>query len=326
MPSAIPFSAPVFDADSPAERLRSIRSNLGNLACRMVPASELPERAVPPMVSTGIASVDALTGGLPCGALTEICGPPSSGRTSLLLATIASLTQQQHVCALVDVSDSFDPLSGANAGVDLRQLLWVRCNGASDRREPAYMTRYVENDFGVHEAVEVRTNVPISPVRAARKLAFRRLEQALRAADLLLQSGGFSLIALDAADLAPEIARKVPMTTWYRFRRSVENTPTAFVLLGREAVATGCASLSLCLARTSTKKMMVQNAVERPSHATILQGMNVTVEMIRAPQEGSVPKKRARSADFCCEYKNDAQHWHSAFSRKVCCNEEGTKN
>jgi hypothetical protein len=276
----------------------------------MVAASELPERVVPAMVSTGIASVDALAGGLPSGALTEICGPPSSGRTSLLFSTLAELTREQYACALVDVSDSFDPLSAVNAGMELQQLLWVRCNGVLSKREPERVTRYVENDFGVHEAVEVRTNTPLSPARAARKFAFRGLEQALRAADLLLQSGGFSLIALDAADLAPEIVRRVPMTTWYRFRRGVENTPTAFVLMTREAVATGCASLSLRLERTSTKKMMVTNAPQRPSHATVLQGMNVTVEMVRGP-EGNVMKKRARRAEFVCEVSSQ----HSAFSR-----------
>jgi hypothetical protein len=300
-PLVFPFSAPFsIEAEAPAERLRAIRNNLGNMGSRMVPASELPERVAPAMVSTGIAAVDALAGGLPCGALTEICGPQSSGRTSLLFSTLASLTRNQHVCALVDVSDSFDPLSAVNASVELRQLLWVRCNGVLSKHEPERVMRYIENDLGVHEAVEVRTNVPVSPARAARKLAFRRLEQALRAADLLMQSGGFSLIALDAADLAPEIVRRVPMTTWYRFRRGVENTATAFVLMMREAVATGCASLSLRLERTSTKKTMVANAAQRPSHATVLQGMNVLVEMVRGP-EGNVTKKRARRAEFACE-------------------------
>lgn len=87
------------------------------------------------------------------------------------------------------------------------------------------------------------------------------------------------------------------MTTWYRFRRGVENTPTAFVLMTREAVATGCASLSLRMERVSTKKMMVANAAERPSHATVLQGMNVSVEMVRGPEM----KKRIRRAEFVCE-------------------------
>ena len=284
---------------SAAERLSALRSSLGEFAECMVPASKLPERVASPTVSTGIASVDALAGGLPCGALTEIFGPPSSGRTSLLFSTLAGLTRQQHACALVDVSDSFDPLSAAKAGIDLQQLLWVRCNGAITRREPAHVTRYVENDFGVHEAVEVRTNMPESPARAARKLAFRRLEQGLRAADLLLQSGGFSMIALDAADLAAEISRRVPMTTWYRFRRGVENTPTAFVLLTRDAVATGCASLSLRLERISTRKKMVQHAIARLSHASVLEGMNVAVEMVRGTsQEGSAVKKKVQRAEF----------------------------
>jgi hypothetical protein len=184
--------------------------------------------------------------------------------------------------------------------LNLKQLLWVRCNGILSKREPERVTRYVENDFGVHEAIEVKTNAPLSPARAARKLAFRRLEQALRAADLLLQSGGFSLIALDAADLSPEIVRRVPMTSWDRFRRAVENTPTAFVLLDRAAVATGCASLSLRLERISAQKRMVQHAAQRPSYGAILHGFNIAVEMVRAP-DGFVPKKRPRRAEFHCE-------------------------
>ena len=295
--SSIPLSIPVSArGEALAERMREIRRNLGDFGNRMVPASELPERVAAETVSTGIASVDALAGGLPCGSLTEIFGPPSSGRTSLLFSALAGLTRQQRACALVDVSDSFDPFSAANVGVDLQQLLWVRCNGEATQREPTHVTRYVENDFGVHEAVEVRTNVAESPARASRKLAFRRLEQGLRAADLLLQSGGFSLIALDAADLAAEIARRVPMTTWYRFRRGVENTPTVFVLLTRNAVASGCASLSLRMGRTSTRKRMVQNAVERPSHAAVLEGMNVSVELARSTQD--LRKKRAQRAEF----------------------------
>lgn len=35
--------------------------------------------------ATGIPEVDALSGGLPRGALTEVCGSGSSGRTALLL-------------------------------------------------------------------------------------------------------------------------------------------------------------------------------------------------------------------------------------------------
>ena len=88
----------------------------------------LRERAAPLTVSTGLAALDALTGGLPRGALSEIAGPASSGRTGVMLAALAQATRRQEVCALVDASDSFDPASAAAAGVDLERLLWVRCS------------------------------------------------------------------------------------------------------------------------------------------------------------------------------------------------------
>ena len=72
-------------------------------------AARLEVRPAPEMVSTGIHAIDALTGGLPRGCLTEIFAPASSGRTSVLLAALAAATQRQEVCALVDVTDAFDP-------------------------------------------------------------------------------------------------------------------------------------------------------------------------------------------------------------------------
>ena len=85
------------------------------------------ERPSPEMVLTGVPAIDALTGGLPRGALTEIVGPASSGRTSLLLSLLAQATARQEACALVDASDAFDPESAVAAGIDLKRLLWVRC-------------------------------------------------------------------------------------------------------------------------------------------------------------------------------------------------------
>jgi|HigsolmetaAR201D_1030396.scaffolds.fasta_scaffold09486_2 RecA/RadA recombinase len=77
---------------------------------------------------TGIPEFDRLTGGLPTGAITEIFGSPSSGRTSLLLSLFAAMSMQGKVCALVDSTDSFDPASAERAGVRLANLVWVRCN------------------------------------------------------------------------------------------------------------------------------------------------------------------------------------------------------
>ena len=99
--------------------------------------------------------------GLPRGAITEIHGTASSGRTSLLLSALAVATTQEETCALVDTSDTFDLLSAANARVDCDRLLWVRCSGS--------------------------------------------VERAFKATDLLLQSGGFGLVALNLADVEAKI-------------------------------------------------------------------------------------------------------------------------
>ena len=66
--------------------------------------------------------------GLPEGAITEMSGGRSSGRTTLLQASLAAATAAGEMCAVVDGSDSFDPASAAAAGVHLDRLLWVQCH------------------------------------------------------------------------------------------------------------------------------------------------------------------------------------------------------
>ena len=98
------------------------------LAGRVAAPFRFREGRIPQFVPTGIAAVDELSGGLPCGCLTEIYGPPCSGKTSILQSVLAARTQSE-ACALVDAQDSFDPVSSQRAGVFLPRLLWVRCHG-----------------------------------------------------------------------------------------------------------------------------------------------------------------------------------------------------
>lgn len=77
------------------------------------------------------------------------------------------------------------------------------------------------------------------------KKNWTRLDQALRATDLLLSTGGFGAVVLDLADVAPEQARRIPLVTWYRFRLQVEKSRTLFLLLTRIACANSCAALSV---------------------------------------------------------------------------------
>jgi len=108
--------------------LATLRSDVErSLAGRVVSPFGYRDRKSVETVLTGIPEIDALAGGFPRGALTEICGPPCSGRTTVLLSALASRTAEAEVCALIDARDSFDPRSAEAAGVELQQLLWVRC-------------------------------------------------------------------------------------------------------------------------------------------------------------------------------------------------------
>src|SRR4026207_835799 len=87
-----------------------------DLASRFGDAFKVHEKAVVETLSTGVAEIDALTGGLPRGAITELFGPASSGRTSLVYSLLAYATTHEETCALVDVNDVFAPTAGAVAG------------------------------------------------------------------------------------------------------------------------------------------------------------------------------------------------------------------
>jgi hypothetical protein len=87
------------------------------------------DRQLTEFLSTGLPEVDDLFGGIISGGITEVSGDPSSGKTSLLLATLAAATHRGETCALVDTTDCLDPASATAAGIKLSKLLWVRCSG-----------------------------------------------------------------------------------------------------------------------------------------------------------------------------------------------------
>ncbi len=76
---------------------------------------------------TGIEDLDnLLNGGFPSNCISEIFGDTSSGRTSLALHLLATVTREGGLAAWIDASNSFAPNSAASFGVELSKLLWVR--------------------------------------------------------------------------------------------------------------------------------------------------------------------------------------------------------
>jgi hypothetical protein len=80
------------------------------------------------------------------------------------------------------------------------------------------------------------------------KAGWNRLDQGLRATDLLLNTGGFRAIVIDMGDVGPEQVRRVPLASWYRFRLQAEKSQAILLLVTQAACASSCASVVLrCL-------------------------------------------------------------------------------
>jgi hypothetical protein len=114
------------------------------------------------------------------GEITEIVGGPSSGRTSHLLACLGDVVSRGETAALVDTEETFDPVSAAQAGVDLRRLLWVRCGSHGDVALRAADMLVRCPGFAL-VALDLGERVPRLPTTLAFRLKFavRRTEVAL---------------------------------------------------------------------------------------------------------------------------------------------------
>ena len=277
--SASPLSAPVLssinaasinsasiNASNPALLLQDKRSLLlkhiaeSERLGEVRPASRLEARPRPEMISSGVAEVDAITGGIPRGCLTEIWGGASSGKTSVLVAAMAMATRRGETCVLIDASDSFDPASAEAAGVNFGKLLWVRCGNTAIKNL---------NHRG-HRETQRKT-----------RQSERRLEQVLKATDLILQSGGFGMIVLDLAGVAERFVRRIPLASWFRFQRAVEHTKSALVVVSETPCAQTCAALGMEIKHSA---FSTQHS-GKPAHAELLEGTQIAVEITRSRLE-----------------------------------------
>ena len=182
------------------------------LTTALAPLERMDPSALMPI---DVAVLDAcLRGGLPRGQLSELAGPRSSGRLTLFLQMVAAATQRGEIAALVDTLDRLDVASAAAAGVDLSRLLWIRGQEIAGTE--------------------------------------RAIDRALKALNLVLQAGGFGVVALDLADVPPAALRQIPFTTWLRVQRAIEGSDTACVLLTSEPLARSAGGLTVSLASRAT--------------------------------------------------------------------------
>jgi hypothetical protein len=166
-----------------------------------------------PAASTGVVALDtALKSGLPRGHLSELAGARSSGRTTLLLQWLAVATRRGEIAAVIDTFDALDLVSVVSAGINLDRLLWIRGHDVSR----GAMVEHV-------------------------------VDRALKAFNLVLQAGGFGVVALDFAEVPLHVLQRLPFTTWLRVQRTIEGTDTACLLLVSQPVARSAGGHTLCL-------------------------------------------------------------------------------
>jgi hypothetical protein len=304
----------------------------GTLAAKGGARLALTPRLVREGHATGYETLDSvLRGGIPVAGTTEIVGSRSSGRATIAAAYLAERTREGLVCAWVDVAGEMSPEAAAADGVDLDRVLWVRCSVPEDKRTNIEITEVPQRRAQRADVVRLGDTqaglqlVQVSPDRMpkrrgevvlrrrdqtvaepmklasvvpakgfAKKRVWGPLEQGVKAVDLLVQGGGFGAIVLDLGGVGAEVARKIPLATWFRWRAALERTRTSLVVLspyaGR-AAQLGCAG--------SSAELVLRVEAEIPAAGTVMLGGRYRLEVVRRRfDESDVGRKKQPGRDF----------------------------
>ena len=216
------------------------------LSAHLIPARRLEEKGGDKrgFVATALPQLDTLLGGgWPRGVVSELAGPRSSGRTSILHASLAGALRSGGVAALVDAEQAFDPRLAVRAGVPLTRLLWVHAPGT----------------------------------------------QALRAAELLIDAGGFDLVALDIGDKNP----RLPDAAWVRLRHGAKRQRTVALVVAAAPLVRAFASVAVILSRQGVdfgeRQNFSRNVQICSAAPALLTGLrsNLVLGRGRAPADGA---------------------------------------
>ena len=313
---------------------QQLRAQIESQIAHKIPSALTPvPRLIRETIPTGISEVDELLGGgVPLGAISEVIGPPSSGRTTLAMSLLAQSTRAGNVCAWIDAANEFDAVSAAGTGIVLPQLLLVRCGLPEEQAVSSHSASARPANPSTKSVADTRTSGGGSPhprseirglapavgelfqlkigerkltvgspsannirlgkvardeqvnsdrmsarradnVASKKEIAcqapiplrhpdgqmqasnyrpaastWARIEQAVKVVDLLLQNGGFRVVVIDLASIAPSYVSRIPLATWFRFRALAESTHASMVLLTQHPCAKSSAELSLQLA------------------------------------------------------------------------------
>jgi hypothetical protein len=225
-----------------AEILQLYGSGAGSSAARAFRDSTRRERRL----GSGIEQLDLLLdGGIAYGRISEFAGRASSGKTSIAASFAAAATRRGEVVGWIDSLDAFDPSSVMAAGADLSRILWI-ATGKNARRPNS---------------------------AAAGGFANRQLAP-LKAAELVLDAGGFGLLIIDLGSPVYPISQAAAL----RLARAVERSASAAIAIATRRVWGACATLSLTMRRLDLATSHRPRAAHAPA---LFEGMPIEVGVAR---------------------------------------------
>jgi hypothetical protein len=196
-------------------------------------------------LNSGISQLDALIGGIARGRISEITGTVSSGKTTIAAAFAAATSRRGEVVGWVDVPGAFDPRSLETAGANLARILWlsfpkktapmIRPASFFDTRNPDFE----DDNFAMRNASRPRlaNDRGLSNGRGSKR--------ELKAAELLLEAGGFGLVIIDFGAMRYPIVQSSAL----RLARAAEKTGTAVLALASNRICGTFAALTLSMAK-----------------------------------------------------------------------------
>ncbi len=249
-------------------------------------------------LSASLAPINTLLeGGIPRGRISEIVGRRSCGKTSIAANFIGSTTRRGEVVAVIDLANAFDPSTMAEAGVDLSRVLWIR-PGQSSFSAPSFcrasnspLSLFPDHgdplpsplsgqDEGESQVLS-QVSCQLWPCR--RSLKDRSPRSFLRAAELVLEAGGFGLLIMDFGESIFTISQSSAL----RLARMAERSATAVLMLVTRPVCGTFAALSVDLALTRAIFSYRQNCLRqgpdaKPMHSLALfEGLETSATLRR---------------------------------------------
>jgi recombination protein RecA len=151
----------------------------------------------------------------------------------------------------------------------------TEARGMSDAVGDLFTPRCAEPQHMPRPQKDIAEPSPTPATQAVRSTKrakqYDAIEQGVRSADMLLQTGGFSAIVLDMGSVAPQYVARIELSTWHRYRLATERTQSSILLLTQYP----------CAKSSSELQLKLFTAEETVGDPTVFSGIRSQIEVAR---------------------------------------------